>query len=300
MNSKSSTLPNFLVVGAAKSGTTSLFHYLNQHQEIFIPKKKECRFFSNMPKGSQGPGDKRLDPTIVTDLDEYCALFESAGNKRAIGDVSPDYLYYCRKSIPNVKRTLSDPKIIILLRNPVERAYSQYLHFVRDGREKLSFAEALEQEKKRKQNNWEWAWRYSEVGMYYEQVKAFMDNFKNVRIYLFDDLKNDTLTLVQDVYRYLEIDATFIPTVKTKHNISGVPKNELWHEFLTSPPRSISRLVNVLLPQKFIKKVEQNLKNRNLKNPVMEPEIRKRLQKLYHDDIILLQKLLQIDLSHWL
>jgi len=147
--------PNFIVVGAAKSGTTSLFHYLNQHPDVFIPDKKECRFFSQMPGGFKGPGDEHVNETIIRTYSEYLELFKEAKSETALGDVSPDYMFYYQNSIKNIKETLGQVKIIIVLRNPVFRAFSQYMHFRRDGRENLSFEEALTQEESRQNQGWE-------------------------------------------------------------------------------------------------------------------------------------------------
>jgi len=297
-------LPNFLIVGAAKAGTTSLYFYLKEHPEIFLHERKELRFFSQMRGNFKGPGDEDVNRTITKTIEEYKKFFLSTKNKKTIGDVSPDYLYYFKNSIKNIKRFLGDPKILIILRNPIDRAFSHYLHFVRDGRETLSFEGALKEEGKRRALNWEWAWYYKDVGFYYNQVKAYLENFSKVKVYLYDDLKKDPLSLVQDIYRFLEVDDSFIPkSVGEKFNVSGIPKNKFLHEFLTTPniiKSTMKPLVKLILPkrtrQRFINKVLQ----RNFKKPQIDPSTKQYLLNLYKEDIVELQNLIGRNLSSWL
>ena len=87
-------MPNFLIVGAARCGTTSLYQWLRQHPEIYIPNKKECRYFSKMPKNFKGPGDEKVNNSIIHSFSEYESLFDEVKDEKAIGDISPDYLFY--------------------------------------------------------------------------------------------------------------------------------------------------------------------------------------------------------------
>lgn len=297
-------LPNFLIVGAAKAGTTSLYYYLKEHPEIFLPERKELRFFSDMPGNFKGPGDENVNRTIIKSIKEYKKFYENVRNEKAIGDISPEYLYYFNKSIKNIKNILGDPKIIIILRNPIDRAFSHYLYFVRDGREIFSFEEALKSEEMRKKLNWEWSWFYKDVGFYYKQVKAYMENFSNIKVYLYDDLKKDTLGLVQDIYRFLEVDDFFVPkSVTTKFNVSGIPKNKIFHSFLTKPnilKGAIKPFIKVLISKDTRRKLQNWLLQKNLEKPQMKPETREYLKKIYRKDILRLQDLIKRDLSHWL
>lgn len=299
-----SNLPNFLIVGAAKSGTTSLYHYLKQHPDIFIPERKECRFFSDMPGKYSGPGDEIVNNRIIKDISEYKSLFSSNHEKKARGDISPDYLYFYKKSINNIKKYLgSQVKIIIILRNPVERAFSQYLHFFRDNREVLSFEEALRSEEQRRQNNWEWAWRYKDVGFYYNQVKAYNENFSNIKIYLYGDLTKDPLTLLKNLCLFLEVNHKFIPDISKKYNVSFIPKSNLVHNFLNQPnviKNILKPFLKPFLSDKQLGELVENAKMINLYKPKMKKETRKHLIDIYREDILKLQDLIKRDLSHWL
>jgi len=299
-------LPNFLIVGAAKSGTTSLFYYLNQHPEIFIPKRKECRFFSSITEDLNGPGDKPFSDvsSVMKTLDEYKSLFLGVTNEKAIGEITPDNLYYYKNSIKNIKNVLgSDIRIIIILRNPIERAFSNYLHHIRDGIETLSFEDALQQENERKKKKWWFSYHIASMGFYYKQVKAYLENFSKVKIYLFDDLKKDALTLTKNIYDFLEVDSSFTPDISFTYNVTGIPKNKFIYVFLTKPnllKSFIKPIVTPFLSKKKRKILMQDLKIKNLEKPKMKPETHEYLKNLYREDISRLEDLINRDLSHWL
>src|SRR2546423_7757610 len=132
-------MPNFFIVGAARSGTTSLDHYLNQHPEIYMAPRKEVNFFTADHFPLSGPGDERINRGVIDDVDHYAQLFERVAGERAIGEISVFYLCY-PGTAERIKQAVPAAKIIIVLREPVERAYSAYMHLVRDGREQLGFA----------------------------------------------------------------------------------------------------------------------------------------------------------------
>ena len=149
------TLPNFLVIGAAKSGTSSLYMYLKQHPEIYMSPIKEPHFFSfdDESKMTKGPGDPIHK--AITNFDDYQAQFDGVTDEKAIGEASTSYLY--RPEAPGrIHAMLPDAKLIVILRNPVDRAFSAYMHVVRDKREtSKDFAEALSKEESRKAAGWE-------------------------------------------------------------------------------------------------------------------------------------------------
>ena len=216
-------LPNFLIVGAAKSGTTSLYYYLKEHPEICISKNiKETFFFTGKDFKDVNKESCNYGRYAVTSLERYKLLFNHCANKKVRGEVCVAYLFFYKESIQNIKKILSDKvKIIIVLRNPIDRAFSNYLHHVRDGCEKETFEKALSLEKERKRKKWWWGYYLIEAGMYYDQVKAYLENFSEVKIYLYDDLKKDPLSLVQDIYRFLEVNDSFTPkSLGLKYNLN--------------------------------------------------------------------------------
>ena len=150
------SLPNFILVGAIKSGTTSLYHYLNEHPQIYMPRIKEPRFFTSSALLKKEKFNnkflKRFAPAPINNLDDYKSLYSNVKNEIAVGEASPQYLFTYETTIPLIKKYLGDIKIILILRNPVDRAYSAYKHTRRNDpnapylHEKLSFIDALKDE----------------------------------------------------------------------------------------------------------------------------------------------------------
>jgi Sulfotransferase family len=170
-------MPNFLIIGAAKSGTTSLYHYLNQHPQIYMSPEKEPEFFAleGRKLDFDGPDGKevinrRIQRNRPTNIEEYRALFEGVSGETAIGEASPWYLYSVQAP-SRISYYIPGVKLIAVLRNPVERAYSLFLYLRLRGQEPLSdFSQALQAEEVRKRDNWEWWWYYKDVGFYHAQL----------------------------------------------------------------------------------------------------------------------------------
>ena len=299
-------IPNFLIVGAARSGTTSLYCYLKEHPEIYMSPLKEPKFFTaqSLKLPQNGPGDEADAERTVREFKDYKKLFSKVHHEKAIGEASIDNLYYHAEAIPHIKKYLGDPKIIMFLRNPAERTYSQYLFFRGVGKESLDFEDALRAEEKRKADNWSFFWHYAGVSFYHEAVKDYFENFSRVKIYLFEDLENDPLALIQDIFRFLSVDSTFIPDLEVRFNSSGLPKNRILYRILFSQnpvKKAAVRLVTRVFSLKKEKaKFKENIHFKITEKPDMNPETRARLIALFHDDILKLQELIGRDLSAWL
>ena len=295
-------MPNFLIIGAAKSGTTSLYHYLSQHPDVYMSPVKEPKFFAleGERPSFRGPGDGDAD--AVTTLEGYRKLFEGADGEHAVGEASPLYLYL-EKAVGRIKHHVPEARLIAVLRNPVERAYSSFLHKVRDGRETTSdFAEALALEDGRVREGWAYGWHYKRRGFYHEQLSRYYDVFgpDQIRIYLYEDLRQEPRELLRDAYGFLGVDDSFVPNLSLKHNVSGVPKNRMVHSLLRGR-NPIKTALKPLLPEGLRKKLVVDLQRRNLeKAPPIPPEIRRGLAEEYREDVTKLQGLIGRDLSGWL
>lgn len=291
-------LPNFLVVGAAKSGTTSLFDYLVQHPDIFIPSIKECKYFSYQHDYT-GPGSERLNKRLIKSFDDYKRLYDgNVDSAKAIGDISPDYMYYHEYTIPRIIDLLgNDVKIILILRNPVERAYSAYLHKKRELLEEYPFDQALELEEERMKAGYEFLWFYKTAGLYFESVNNFKKKFPNLKLILFDDLKANPRKIMKEVFSFLEVDKDFVPNFSIK-NESGIPKNRIVQKFLRSDNRLKLFLVS-LLPNKIRKKLKNKIQKKNLRKEPMDAGIHKELSRFYEQDIAKLESLINQNLSTW-
>jgi hypothetical protein len=300
-------MPNFLIIGAPKSGTTSLAQYLGQHPEIYISPQKEPYFFAfeNEQVDFLGPGiqgkDHIINNAVVVDLEEYRRLFQGVSDEVAIGEASTLYLAF-PKAAERIKHHIPDVKLIAILRNPADRAYSAFMHALRDNYESITdFSSALAAEEERIKLNWGPLWRYQDQGFYYRQLKQFFDLFDShqIKIYLYEDLVNNRSGLLRDVFDFIGVDENFIPDTSAKYNVTGIPKNKLLHELL-SKPNLLRTSVKTIIPQGFRKKLAINLKNANLAKPELPQEIRQQLIEIYREDILELQKLIQRDLTTWL
>jgi hypothetical protein len=296
------TMPNFLVIGAGKSGTTALHRYLKQHPQIFMSTPKELRFFpfENQRPSFYGPLDDEDTATMVIDIEDYRAHFAAGADYPARGESSPLYLYYPHTAA-RIRHHIPDVKLIAILRQPADRAYSQYLMKKRDGIERLSRAEAFAAEAQRIADGWSHHWHYKQRGFYAAQLKPYFSVFKReqIRIYLYEDYVADPVWLMQDIFRFLNVDDSFVPDMSVRHNESKVPRNRALQVFLTEPRRS-KNVFKPLLPAHWSRRIGDGLRRRNLTKPPLPTELRRQLTEVYREDIIELQEMLGRDLSHWL
>jgi hypothetical protein len=299
-------LPNFLIIGAAKSGTTSLYRYLRQHPDVYMPAVKEPRFFAYAedPPPMNGPGDERTNEAAgaVYTRDAYRQLFAEATTETAVGEASPNYLYSA--TAPRlIHEHLPEARLIAILRHPVERAYSHFLHLVRSGREPLrDFGAALDAEPERIAAGWEWSWHYRHMGYYGEQLARYLEHVdrEQLTVYLFEDFTADPVALAQDIFRVLGVDDAFVPDTSMRYEASGVPKSDRFQRFLLNPDHWIRRISRFLIPEPVRERLLIRMKNVNLEKPPLEPDVRERLTAAYRDDVLRLQDLIDRDLSAWL
>mgnify|MGYP001402178671 CR=1 FL=1 len=291
--------PNFLIVGAAKCGTTALYYYLKQHPEISFPYLKEPKYFSSIIEKfpHKGIGDKSVDKYAVKSFDEYCTLFDNIKNIR-VGEASPDTIFFHNKTAPKIKETLGDIPIIIILREPVKRAFSAYMYLKRDSREKLSFIDGLKAEEKRLGDNWDFIWGYKKCGLYHDQVKTFMDKFTNVKIVLQEELQNQTTTVVEDIYSFLNVDMAFKTDVSISHNESGIPNNWI-SKFLLSRNNIFSTVIREIIKKLIPRNLLEKVASKSLDKAIISDKEIEYLKPYFYDDICMLEKLINKDLSSW-
>ncbi len=295
-------LPTFLIIGAMKSGTSALYTYLDQHPEVYMSPVKEPNFFAfeGDTLDFQAPIDDRgINAQSITDLEQYETLFADGAGFRARGEASHWYLYW-PKAPMRIQHHIPDARLVAILRNPVERAYSEYLHFVRDGSEPYDdFGAALDAEGERMQNNWAMG-RYVDRGFYHRQLARYFARFdrEQLKIYLHDDLKADSEAVMQDLYEFIGVDPAFTPDVSVRPNPSGVPQNK-WMHMLLHPSGPLQKRLIQKLPQ-WLRDIGRSLRNQNLDKPELRSEHRRRLIETYREDILQLEDLLDRDLSGWL
>lgn len=304
-------MPNFLVIGAAKSGTTALYKYLGQHPEIYMSPYKEPHFFAfeGEKLDFRGPRDRAMMSYMtVNERDRYEALFDGVTDEKAVGEASPMYIYV-PGTAERIKHYVPDMKMIAVLRNPVDRAYSNYLHMVRDDREPLSsFVDALKAEPERIEDNWYASWHYKQMGFYHAQLRRYLELFDRdrIQIHLYEDLNRDAVGVLQEIFRFLDVDDSFVPDVSVRYNESGVHKSNLLralHTYLLKPDplkTALKPLIPLKLRRRLVGRLVGNIRDRNLVKPPFPPEVRAELVEDYREDILKLQNLTGRDLSAWL
>jgi hypothetical protein len=298
------TLPNFFVIGAGKAGTTSLHQYLDQHPYVYMSPVKETNFFAleGEKPNFRGPeADQRINRWSVTGIEEYRALFEGVSGETAVGEASPLYLYD-HKAPLRIKRRVPEAKLIAVLRDPVERAYSAFLHTTRSGREKLGFTKALREEEDRIRANWEWIWHYKNAGFYHEQLSRYYETFEReqIRVYLHEDLSTDPAGVMRDIFGFLGVDDSFAPDTSRRRNVRGIPKSRALFA-LTHKPNRVKTLVKALVPEGPWRKISMGIKSRNLAGtPPLPEDVAEELAVAFREDVSRLQGLVGRDLSAWL
>jgi hypothetical protein len=296
-------LPNFLIVGAAKSGTSSLHNYLNQHTDVFMPsynneamKVKEPRFLiKDLVQYRLHNG--------VWNFEEYRSLFSDVKDEMAVGESSVLYLYYHQHAIKNIKYYLgNEVKIIIMLRNPTDRAYSAFQHVSRGFKENYSFEESLSIEKGRmeREENLTPMVMYKEMGMYYEMVKSYKNSFKNVHVIFYEDFRDNIQAEMNKVYTFLSISKSRKIDLSTRYNVGGKRWKNKIMKYIFMKDNLIQSILKLAIPISFRKVIRNKLINLST-NPVLpiKDETRKMLNDHFKEDIQKLSLLLNKDLQHW-
>jgi hypothetical protein len=286
--------PNFLIVGAAKAGTTSLAKYLGVHPNIFIPEQKELRFFIKDTVSRTNPKDLLLEGILkssVLDENEYFNTFDV--KEKLAGEASVHYLYHYKEAIPNIKKHVGDIPIIIMLRNPVKRAVSncEYLY----NGHKNTFEKELGLEKERTDNNYNSFWYYKKLGLYADQVDAYLNNFSNVKIILFEEFIADTENEMKDVYSFLGVK----PISNEYQVFNKSTKDTTFRKILWR--LRIIQMLNAVISRGFKAKLKKQFKNilYSEKKEIVNEKILADLYSYFEEDVLRLELLLEKDLQIW-
>jgi hypothetical protein len=320
-------LPNFLVIGAAKSATTALHEYLAQHPEIFMSPVKEPNFFAfegQRPR-FRGPSKRELAhgwwtrdrlrnaryELSITTLKRYRKLFTRVRTERAIGESSVAYMYF-PSTVDRIQRRLPGVRLIALLRHPADRAYSKFRQFQRDRLEPLDdFAQALEAESDRLARRWSPTWFYKRRGFYHAQLKPYFDRFDRaqIKIFLYEDFHAHPIDVLRDIFRFLQVDDGFVPDMARRHNVSAEPAVEPTSrlvDLLLNTRNPFRSAANWLLPSPWLWRLRQQVLaargtavERAPQGP-MPSALRRELTEEFRPDILELEKLIGRDLSRWL
>ena len=293
--------PNFIIAGFPKCGTTSLHHYLNEHPEIYMPAQKELHFFTFniLSKLNNGPKDAVVKKTQINNSEKYLNFYKGVTNEIAIGDASPSYINY-PSQFKKIKKYLNDPKVIIILRDPINRAYSNYLHLKRENRETLSFKEAIFKEDERKTNKYSDFWYYKFNSTYYDKIIKAKETFSDVLILTSEELSNNGEATMKNVYKFLEVNDTFKLKRKFNNfNKGGHFKQNIFTKIIFQPSTLKNTIKQFIKPTPFLKIIISKIANNFIKNPQkIDNESLKYLKKHFKNEVEKLETL-NIDTSKW-
>jgi hypothetical protein len=292
-------LPNFLIIGVAKAGTSSLYAYLGQHPQIFVSPVRAPNFFGlgeqPLPRyGGPVPQRAIAAPTLA----QYSALFAGAQAARAVGEGSSFFNFTPRAAV-RIQHYRPDARLLLLLRQPAERAYSQYLYARRLGWEPApTFAAALAEEARRKADDWFPFLRYVESSHYAPTLRAFLDHFPPNQIYIarFEDFVRNTVTVMRQIYQFLGVAPDFTPDVSIKRN----PAHVGLAPWLRSPWNVRAQRFWQIWPAALRRPLFRGLDRLAPKPPPLDPALCRQLTNHFHTDILATQALIQQDLTHWL
>lgn len=291
--------PTFLLVGVAKAGTSSLYDYLGQHPQIFISSVRAPNFFGlgEQPSPTYG-GPVKSRPIHAPTLAAYHALFAAAPKESALGEGS-SYFNFTPRAAARIQHYIPQARLLIILRQPAERAYSQYLYARRMGWEPAAtFQAALAEEPRRQAEGWFPFLCYRESSLYADKLRAFYARFpaEQIQLCLFEDFCRQPLMVMRQIYHFLGVDPDFTPDVSVNHNPATVG---LW-PWLRSPHNEKAAHLWRYVPGRLRQRLFQQMRKVNVVQLALDPRLRRQLTAEFHNDIVATQTLIGRDLTHWL
>lgn len=293
-------LPQFFIVGAPKAGTTTLYHWLRQNPKIFMPDNKEPAYFCHFGKNCGRLTS--LQPTPVFSREEYVSLFLPAPREAKAGEASTGYLSW-PVAAKSIKDFNANAKIIIVLRHPVYRAYSEHWHLIRDAHETQTFEASLALEGERKATHWPPLFWHIQRSLYAASVERYFETFgrSHVKVYLYDDLQTHAEAFFESVQKFIGVPPIRIPN-SDRHNRSFDIRNRWLQRSVVHPAPRLKRWANRVLPDGVRNGLRQFLLQANQKAypPLSNNLVQELMDKHFRQDVLDLQKLIGRDLSHWL
>lgn len=289
------------MVGAPKCGTSAIHEYLTQHPEVFVPERKEPQFF----------GSDLSSPYFIRNEDEYLALFDGAGEEKAVGEVSV-WSLYSRTAAREIKEFNSDAQIVVMLREPASMLYSLHSQYLRTGNEDIeSFKAALSAEEDRKRGlkipkgaTFAEGLFYRDVVRYSEQVERYLDAFGRDRVHvvLYDDLRDDPWGTYEQLLRFLGVSPNHRLSLRVVNSNSRMASSTLRNS-LEHPPAPIRLITRALTSQSTRLKIVgalDALNSRFASYIHANPLLMGRLRAEFAPEVKKLGQVLNRDLNHWL
>lgn len=305
------------LAGAAKAGTTTLYQVLSRHPEICSPLVKEPNFYSLpewktdreiQPESHQamdwfgpgkGPGDHG---TVWTpSAKQYHSYYRIGENHRFRIDGSVSYLY-SPSAARRIRADFPDARILIILRNPVDRAWSHYKHLIRDGREKRPFEEALRLETERMKMGWEFSWHLRNMGLYSEQLARYFRYFgkDQVKVFLFEELHHDFGTVVRAATDFIGLRPFDTEPQAERDNVSGQSRS-VHLARMVNWAAGYKVMINKMVGPTVTHTLMQKFRAMNRKDGewTLNSETREELTAWFREDIEKTEQLTGKDLSAW-
>ncbi len=304
---KKQVLPNFFIVGAAKAGTTAFAEYLGQHRQVYLSPVKEPHYFSSDIDSSCIPEDVQPDEYFsvqplarrhalcVRRPEHYEQLFAAAGDAKAVGEASVSYLY-SPLAPGRISAEVPDPRILIFLRNPVERAYSHFqMDLALDLADTEDFLRAVDTDARVPKKGWGVSHLYVELGLYVPQLKRYLERFPpdRIKICLHDDYRKDVRRTLLEILAFLGVEQSLADISPDKKHgetlrkpiLNGVSETGTYRLLRGAVPPVLRSKIRTLLTRR----------PRGLRRQEFEA-----LVPLFREDILELSSMLRRDLSHWL
>ncbi|MDX1610766.1 MAG: sulfotransferase [Candidatus Thermoplasmatota archaeon] len=290
--------PNLFVVGAPKCGTTSIMSQLGEHPEVFVPEVKEPRYL-----------DTDLTYTHRTETQEaYLSLFEGGqgAQRRAEGTV---FYLYSPAACRTIREETRDPRVVIMLRDPVEMVHSLHSQMVYTGNEQItSFEQAWRAAPARRRGerlaprtNPLEGLDYPWVGRYHEHVARYLDAFGDqALVLLLDDLKADPAGTYRRICEHAGIDPGYEPDLSAKNKNTQMRFAAL-RDVVREPPRFVTSALSIF-PASWrdaARRAILQANTREVPRDPLEPGLREELSTTFRDDVQALAELIDRDLSHW-
>ena len=303
------SLPNFFLIGVPKAGTTSLHGALGRHPDIGMSAVKEPKYFltDQRPVKYTGPGDDYCAP-VICDPDEYAALFAPLSDRPIRGESTPFYLWD-PVALERIRTRVPDAKLVVVLRRPDERAYSNWSHMCAIGREPLlDFVAAWREEDRRLQAGWEPFWAYRSLGCYGSQLQRLLEIFPREQLHVvrYDDYSRDPGAAIDGICGFLGVGPfpADEPASVQRDNVHEFAPPSRRHRAMYAVLRS-RHVVRPFLPatlQRAGRRVIEGQLKRNPggSRPTVPVDALEEVRDYYRHDIELTAKLLALELDDWL
>lgn len=284
------TRPTFLVAGAARSGTTALVEGLRNHPQVFVTLPKEPHYFAlhGQAVDFRGPGDAAtINRVAVTDHDEYLELYPAEHDYVALGDGSVSTLYYAKEAISEILRVNPDMRLAVMLRDPVDRAFSSFQYLRARGFEPHEdFMAALDEEPDRIRDNWHHLWHYTAMSRYADGLQTLREGLgaDRVGVWFYDDLARDADTTISSVLRFLGVPEHRQESAGISHvNVSGTPR-------LAPVTRMIQWATTIEPLRQLVKRstsfgFREFVRRHSLRPTTVSAAARERLEPLFAEDL---------------